>query len=122
MVIWKQALNLQAILQETTAITLIGFSSGVNKVEELSAVPFALESFPNPSVGNGMIKIVSEKSAQGRLNVVNLLGESIYTYNFSIEAGTPLLLRCDLPSSSAQYQAMVTIGQHTTSIPMTVVR
>lgn len=109
---------------ETTAITLLGFSSGVNSVEEISAVPFALESFPNPSSGNGMIKIVSEKSAKGMLNIVNLLGESVYSYNFSIVSGTPLLLRCDVPSSSGNglYQAIVTIGQHTTSIPMTIVR
>ncbi|MBI3258968.1 MAG: hypothetical protein HYZ54_05795 [Ignavibacteriae bacterium] len=109
---------------ETTAISIIGFSSGVNKVEELRTVPFTLESFPNPSADNGMIKVVSETTAKGMLNIVNILGVSVYSHEFSVEAGSPLLLRCDIPSEAAGglYQAIITIGQHTSSIPMTIVR
>ena len=109
---------------ETSEINLIGFSSGVVGVNELEVIPFAVESFPNPSFGNGMIKITSENSMYGTLNIVNLLGISVYSHDFSVGSNTPLLLRCDIPSEAAGglYQAIITAGKYSLSIPITIVR
>ncbi len=110
---------------ETSEIQLTGFATQVPVgVQEFDVVPFTVESYPNPSSGNSTIKIVSENSVNGTLDVVNLLGMPVYSREFSIESNTPLLLRCDIPTEAANgiYQAIITTGQHSLSIPITVVR
>jgi photosystem II stability/assembly factor-like uncharacterized protein len=110
---------------ETSEILLLGSSSGIPvNVQEVKLSSFGVEHFPNPSLGSGTLKIASDITSKGIVRVVTMLGMPIYSREFMVESDSPLLFRCDIPAEAAGglYQVIVTVGQRTVSVPITVIR
>lgn len=109
---------------ETSEIRLLGFSSGVNGINEMEDFPFTGNLSPNPSVGNGIFTLTSEKISNGTFSIFNMLGISVFSREFTIMSNASLVLHWNIPfsNSSGLYQGICTIGHQSVSIPISVIR
>ena len=109
---------------ETSEVRLVGFSSGVIGVNEIRVTPFTVEVSPNPNNGNGIFKLASDVNSTGTFSIVNMVGMQVFSHKFTVSNTSPISLGWQLPptNSSGLYQGICTLGHHTISIPIVVIR
>lgn len=109
----------------TTEINLLATVSGTSSVDEGSMTAFTADVFPNPvSASSATIKITSPLQADGELRLISTLGIPVFSSEFTIIPATPLHFEMPLPANIANgmYQAVVSVGGKSISIPLSVIR
>jgi hypothetical protein len=96
--------------------------TGVAGISENSLAENAVAVYPNPSNGSANIKVSLENESTVSFNVVNMLGETVYTAPAEKLAAGTKVYALDLNVNSGVYFAHVTVNGKTQIIKMNIVK